>query len=92
MNTEMILALLGRLDTPPDTDEVLLRLVQDRQALLYACRVVVGEFEAIKQRQYELLTLGQSLQSAAANWNEATMGLSVDFEPLMAAIAQAERP
>lgn len=65
-------------------------LLTTRAELLTACRNAVAEFEAVKEHQYKLLILGQTLESAAANWDEATLGKSVDYEPLMAAIAKAE--
>jgi hypothetical protein len=65
-------------------------LIAAAPELLEACRNVALQFEAIKKRQHELLVEGQTLESAAANWDEATLGQSIDFEPLIAAIAKAE--
>ena len=46
-----------------------------------AAENVRRQFRAITQKQHELLVLGQTLESAAENWDEAT-NVSIDFEPL----------
>lgn len=63
---------------------------EDCRELLAAAKAVVAQFEAISRRQHELLVLGQTLESAAANWDEATLGQSLDFQPLIDAIVRIE--
>lgn len=58
--------------------------------LLQAAKSALAQFEAIQEHQYQLLVYGQSVASAAANWDEATMGLSIDFGPLLKAVAAVE--
>ena len=60
-------------------------LVDKWDNLLRAARGVIAEFEAVKHEQYEKLTLNQTLESASENWGK--LGRSVDFQPLMDAVA-----
>jgi hypothetical protein len=62
------------------------------QQLLKAAEDVVAQFQAMSQRQHELLVEGQTLESAAENWDEATLGQFIDLHPLMDAVAALKRP
>lgn len=75
------------------------RLVAERDALratladvVLEAKNVLAQFERIKQHQHEQLVLGQSLESASANWEEATMGLFIDFGGLQAVLAALDAP
>ena len=57
--------------------------------VLTAARNLLAQFEALKRRQHRLLVEGQTLESAAANWDEATRGDFLDFEPLQRAVEAA---
>jgi hypothetical protein len=65
------------------------QLQAERDDLLRAAKAIVAQFEAITRHQRYLLVNGQTFASAAANWDKAT-NVSIDFDPLVAAIAKAE--
>lgn len=58
--------------------------------LLEAAEGVIAQFEAIRRHQHELLDHG--LEHAARNWDRATLGQSIDFEPLILAVQRAKMP
>lgn len=61
--------------------------------LTVAAEVVIADFRRLQAHQDQLLVHGQTLESAAANWDEATLGQSIDFQPLIDALdpsSQAE--
>ena len=56
--------------------------------LLQAARDLLAQFEAIKEHQDKLLVRGQTLNSASANWDAATLfHPPLDFQPLMDTVA-----
>jgi hypothetical protein len=61
-----------------------------RDALVQAARGVVVQFQAISHRQDQLLVEGQTFESAAENWDKATLGQYIDFGALMEALASVE--
>ena len=61
-----------------------------REALLTAAKAVLAQFEAINRHQHELLVHRQTLESASRNWDEATLGQFIDFQPLINATATVE--
>lgn len=65
-------------------------MTEHEEILLTAAKAVIAQFEAIKKRQDDLLVRGQTLESACENWDDATLGQSIDFQPLIDAIARAE--
>ncbi len=65
------------------------RLIAAAPDLLEACRHVLAWFARIKRQQYKDLVLGQTLESASANWDKMTTE-SLDLAPLMKAVAAAE--
>ena len=56
------------------------------RAVQLAARALLHELDVVAQRQRDLLVHGQTLESAANNWDEATMGCSIDFGPLRDAL------
>lgn len=51
--------------------------------LMEVCERLITQFKVIQMHQHRLLVRGQDLESASKNWEEATEGMSLDFEPLM---------
>lgn len=60
------------------------------RGLLEAAKEVDAWFEAIKQKQDDLLVRGQDFESASKNWGEATDIESFDFRKLKEAIQKAQ--
>lgn len=54
-----------------------------------AAEALVAQFEQIKRHQENLLVRRQTLESASANWDEATLNQSLDFQPLIDALAES---
>jgi len=58
--------------------------------LLTAAKAVLAQFNAISRHQRDLLVEGQTLESASANWDTATLAQYIDFQLLIDAVARAE--
>lgn len=67
-------------------------VIRERDALVAAAKATLAQFDAITRHQHELLMHGQTLESAEANWDEATLGQSIDFQLLIDAVALVEPP
>lgn len=65
-------------------------LKAQKAALLEAAERLITQFKVIGMNQHRLLVRGQDFESASKNWEEATTGQVLEFEPLMKAIDQAE--
>lgn len=65
-------------------------VIAQRDELLMAAKLVLAHLESISQHQRELLIEGQTLESAEQNWDEATLGQYIDFQPLIDAVAKIE--
>ena len=61
--------------------------VRDLLAIETAAKGVVAQFTAIARHQQRLLVDGQTFETASAHWDEATLGHSIDFQPLMDALS-----
>lgn len=65
-------------------------LIAAAPELLAAVRSVVEWFDSLDKEQYERTVLGQTLETAAANWELPSEVPSLDMAPLQAALAKAE--
>ena len=65
------------------------RLTAENARLREAAKNVLDQFDAIKRQQRQLLIRGKTLEQAEENWDSATLGLSIDFSPLLAALEQS---
>lgn len=66
------------------------RLIAAAPDLLAALKGILAQFKAIQDHQNRLLVDGQDIESASANWDEATLGQFIDFTDAMKAVAKAE--
>jgi hypothetical protein len=65
-------------------------LSQALRELVQVTKAHIEQFEKMKVKQHELLVEGQTFETACENWDEATMGISLDFQPLINQVKTAE--
>lgn len=61
-----------------------------KDAVIQAVEKSIHDFEELKEKQDNLLIYGQTLESAAANWDEATLVI-FDFKSMIDALAALKR-
>lgn len=81
-----------RLSIARKTDEEIIgnsSIITSAPELLKVCEDMVKWFDALKQKQFNLLVVEQSLESAYENWDEATDNTGFDLTHMRAAIEKA---